>query len=462
MTTFLASQDQFRQEHFTVVEIDLPVVEGACTVSGEPGFGTPLSCDQPSNATRAYKFTNYGGVLPESGIFKVITSLSETPTKLQSGKGLASRGTASISFTDFIGDPNIDSPAVDNAVISQGTFFAKLNARQVLDNKPCRIKSYRVESDGTIDLVTGAETKHYIIESLDSSSAGKWTLRLKDELSKVNIGESVWPIPLEGTLRTDVDDIVTTWPVDASVNYLVGDTVRTGEEFFKVSSISNIGTGTATITTASRGADIVYTNFLSESVAESHSGGDEVFVCEVSDDERIDDLLERILLDVGVDASFIPKADWSAEIDEWHPNDKINTLWFESEDTNVVLEKILTYYMMDMWFDPVDREIKLTAISQWQLSDTMLTEGNEINFESVKTKREENLRSTRAYVVYNKPSLATSDSIENYKKASLFKRTELEATDLFGEPKTKRFNHCLLYPATSPPLGTVKVLPPAT
>jgi len=441
MTTFLTSQNIFTQQHFTVVEFDLPVVEGVCTISGEAGFGTPLTCDQPSNETRTYKFTTVDApILPESGIFRVINSISETPTKLQSGKGLASRGTAMITFVDFTNDPNLDAPAVDETVKVQGTYFGKLDARQVMANKPCRIKNYRVEADGSIDLVTGAETRHYIIESFDSSKSGTWSLKLKDELSKVNIGDSVWPLPLEGTVRTSFNDADLTVDVDANVTYLVGDTVRIGDEFIKVSAVANIGTGSATISTAARGVPIVYTNTLSTTIKDSHSAGDEIFVCEVSDDERLDDLLERILLDIGIDALFIPKSDWTAEVDEWHATTRVNTLWFESDDTNSVLEKILTYFMLDMWFDPVAREIKLSAISVWKESTITLTEGNEIDFESITRKREENLRSTRAYVVYDKPALATSESIENYKKASLFKRTELEVDDLFGEPKTKRFD----------------------
>ena len=46
MSTFLATQDMRVQRHFEVFEIDLPVITGACTVSGAGGFGTPLTCDQ--------------------------------------------------------------------------------------------------------------------------------------------------------------------------------------------------------------------------------------------------------------------------------------------------------------------------------------------------------------------------------------------------------------------------------
>ena len=43
-------------------------------------------------------------------------------------------------------------------------------------------------------------------------------------------------------------------------------------------------------------------------------------------------------------------------------------------------------------------------------------------------------------VIYDKRDLTTSESIENYNKASLFRRTELESDDFWGEPKTKRFD----------------------
>lgn len=430
------------QTHFSIIEIDLPVVEGVCTVSGEPGFGTPLSCDQTSNATRTYKFTQVDAPfnIPESGVLRLIKSISETPAKLNSGKGLSSRGTASISFVDqFNKDPNPDAPAVTQEVTEQGSFFAKLAARNELTNKEIRIKNYRVESDGTIDLEFGAQTRHYIIEAVNPKKKDEWQITCKDELARINIGDSVWPLPLEGSLRADVDDSVLTWPVDANVTYLIGDTVRSGDEFLKVSAVANIGTGSATITTAARGVAIIYTSFLSSTEKDSHDSGDEVYVCEVSDDERIDDLLERILIDIGIDASMIPKAEWAAEIDEWHPTTRINTLWIESVSTSEVLEKILSNFMIDMWFDPVARLVKISAISAWQESTSTLSEDDQINFESISRKREENLRSTRALIIYRKDFLASPDSVENFRSASLFKRTELESPDLFGEPKTKRF-----------------------
>jgi len=446
MSTFEQSRGQFVQTHFTVIEFDLPVVEGECTISGEPGFGTPLSCDQPSNAVKTYKLTEMDApILPESGILRVVDKVSETTAKLNTGKGLASRGTASISFIDITGkDPNPDAPAVTGEVVNSGTFFSKLKARNQLTNRNIRIKNYRVESDGSIDLENGAETRHYIIKSVSQDKKGKWKFTCEDELSRINIDETVWPIPLEGQLRISMNPTTTTVQVDDKVDYKVDDTIRIGDEFMKVQSVFNIGTPSASLTVGTRGSDIVYTNTLTKTATDSHNEFDEVYVCEVSDDERIDDLLERILIDVGVPQSMIPKSDWAAEINEWHPNTKINTLWYESIDTFEVLEMILTYFLLDMWFDPVDREVKLSAISVWKQSTATLSENNEINFESIIKKDNEKLRVTRAFVIYDKRFLATSDSIENYKKASLFARTELETNDFYSEPKTKRFKPTFL------------------
>ena len=443
MSSFELTRSQFVQQHFTVVEIDMPVVSGECTISGEPGYGTPLSCDQPSNATTTFKFTTVDApLLPESGIYRCIKKISETPTKLQTGKGLASRGTAVITFVDFDGkDPNPFSPAVLDGLADSGTFFSKFDARNILANREMRIKNYRVEADGSIDLVNGAEIRYYLTKTFDRSGNSQWKLNGKDELSRINIGDAAWPLPLEGFLRQDINLTTQSIPVDANITYIVGDVVRVGDEFMSVTGVSNIGTGTATLSVSTRGNPIVRSgNELTKTERDEHDAGDEVFVCEISADERIDDLLERILLDIGIDASLIPKAEWAAEINEWHPLTRVNTLWYESVSASKALEDILTYFLIDMWFDLVAREIKISAISVWKESSSLLTEGDQIDFESIKRKKEEGLRSTRALVVYDKRFLATSEDVENYKKASLFKRPELEISALFGEPKTKLFS----------------------
>ena len=113
MASFEATRNMRMQEHFEVLEIDLPVITGACTVGGVSGFGTPLTCDQAwTGEYKTYKFTNENCpvVLPGSP-WRVIKSISETATELKPGDGLSSRGSLKIVFTDDEKqDPNVDAP----------------------------------------------------------------------------------------------------------------------------------------------------------------------------------------------------------------------------------------------------------------------------------------------------------------------------------------------------------------
>jgi len=442
MATFEETRLQHVQRHFTVIELDLPCVNGECTIDSELGFGTPLSCDQPSNGTKTYKFTTINApLLPESGIFRCIKSLSETPTKLQPGRGLAVRGSSVVTFVEMTDkDPNPFSPAVAAGLSTLSGFFALLDARNILANRDMRLKNYRVESDGTIDLVNGAETRYYITDTFSRNKNGTWSLRSSDELAAINLGDALWPIPLQGFLRQNITEIQTQIQVDQNVNYLTTDVLRVGDEFMSVIGSSNVGTGTAQLSVGTRGSQITKGGtVLTNTERSDHSAGDEVYVCEQSVDERIDDLLERILIDVGISQDLIPKSDWIAEIDEWHPNTRINTLWFESNDVASTLEKILTEYLIDMWFDLTDRKIKISAISVWKESDQRLIEGKQIDFKSISKKKEESLRATRSFIIYDKKFLADPEEVPSYAKKSLFIRTEFEDSAFFGKPKVNSF-----------------------
>ena len=57
---------------------------------------------------------------------------------------------------------------------------------------------------------------------------------------------------------------------------------------------------------------------------------------------------------------------------------------------------------------------------------------------NISKKKEETLRATRALAIYDKRRLTENDSIENYNKASLFARLELENSDLIDKKVIKR------------------------
>ena len=454
MSTFLATQDMRVQHHFEVFEIDLPVITGACTLGSSQGFGTPLTCDQAwTNEYKTYYFTNENApILPSINgqpIWRLITQVKETATELKPGDGLSSRGSLSITFRDGKGqDPNIGAPGVTTEVKNQGTFFGKLAARQIFENKNVRLKLYRVQPDGTVDLVNGAETRHYVANAFKlNAKSGKWSLSCKDVLSLANLSEKSWPINTGGFVRQDIDDIVTAIPVDGDTDYSSAVFIRIGDEFSQIVSVSNNLTPTATLNVTTRGGDLYAPSsavLLTTTNAEDHSAGDEVFICDLSDDETIDSLLTKILVDSDFDASLIPAAEWAAEVAEWHATDKINTLHSESESVNDVLNRILTGYLMDLWFSTTDNLAKLSAISVWKQSTSTLVEGKEINSYTINKTPRESIRASRALVIYDKRNLADSDDVPSYKKASQFSDNTLISDALFSKHKDKQFENNFL------------------
>ncbi len=152
-------------------------------------------------------------------------------------------------------------------------------------------------------------------------------------------------------------------------------------------------------------------------------------------------MLTRILVASDFDVALIPAVDWAAEVAEWHALDKINTLHSEANDVNDVLAKILVGFLMDMWFDQVDNEAKLSAISVWKQSSAALTEGREIQAYTLKDSAAESLRASRALVVYDKSNLADNDDSSSFARASQNSDNQIISEALYKEHKDKLFDN---------------------
>jgi len=481
MATFNSTQNQPTQEHFYLVEVDLPIIIGKCEITeGIEGFGTPLSCpiqDGTSEVViKTYVFgTNNTPLLPQSPIYKHIVGIREDATELRSGEGLAIRGGGSVTIKDFVkDDPNLERLAAQ-AVKDQGTFLGKWEARNVFEGKPIRVKKYRVPTTGTLStsaksqfltsdndvfktsnglnfkvasvLPDDAEITHYITDGIKNNGDGQFTLTFKDELSRIEFDRAQYPSNESGSLRSNITDSVASIPVDSVTDWLsetVPYVVRIENELMTVQSVSNNLTASATLNVATRGANIGtpdFTTFLSQTRKLEHSSGDEVFICELADDKNIANVLEEILLDANMPSSIIPIADWLTEIATWHPSNKISTIFYESEDSDDALLRVLQPYMLDMWYEPIDREIKLKAISEWQKASVTVTEGKEIDFQSLKTNDAENLRYSRASISFNKRFITDPEEAGSYSNGSFAVRTDLETAAFYGDSKLKRFNN---------------------
>ena len=94
------------------------------------------------------------------------------------------------------------------------------------------------------------------------------------------------------------------------------------------------------------------------------------------------------------------------------------------------------------------------AISVWKESASTITEGEQINFDTVKFTDAETERASRALVIYDKKYLGRSDDTENFAKASTFSIDELASELKYGEHKDKQFNNSRLLSKDSADLLT--------
>lgn len=453
MATFEATQGMRNQHHFEVFEVDLPVITGACTIGSVNGTGTPLTCDQAwTGEYKTYYFTNENAPVLKSvngePIHRLIKSIKETSTELKPGDGLAGRSSLTIVLGAGKGlDPNIGAPGVTDIVKKQGDLIGKTAARQIVENKNARLKLYRVEPGGVIDLANGAQVRSFLSDTLSLNKNGTWTWACKDVLSLVNLGEKSWPITQGGFLRQDIDNSQAVIQVDNDTDYSGVFAVRIGDEFMRIVAVDTSNANDHKIQVAPRGSKIlapVSGVLLTRTIADDHSSGDEVFICDLSDDETIDSLLTRILVESDFPIGLIPAAEWAAEVAEWHANDKINTLHSESESVNDVINRILTGFLMDLWFSVTENKARLSSISVWKQSSAVLTEGKEINAYSIKKIAKEPMRATRALVIYDKDNLADSDDTSSFNKGSQFSDPTLISPALFVKHKDRLFNNNFL------------------
>ena len=522
--SFSTNKLALTQEHFSIVEIDLPSFLGqTCNFDPVP-FYTPLTCNETWDGTtfKTYYFATsnvpltFGRPTSSAGmpagiidtgsnaVYPIIKSISENVTEIQPGKGLAIQGSARISLIDFVGDPG---PVTET---TEGTFFGKLAARNILNNRAARIKHFHVNEDHIYE-EDDALTRYYIIDSLKSDGKGLWSLGLKDELSKLDKDKNQFPAPTGGTIRIAVNDApsTVTIPVDSLTDWEqipVPYTIKVGDELMNVTAVTGytgLAGSTPTLTVSTRGTGITPTStLLSTNTVDEHDVGDDVQICYTADEADIDRILQDIMYESGiivgdygteegtitllvndlveveaghtaggiignvyksitatgstnletVDYSvgaawedlgirLASIAAWKSEIADWHPSDKISTIWHDPTSTNDVVKQITNDFLLDIWFDSEDRLVKLSAISVWQETGPTIEQGKGINRDTFRVNPKETQRFSRAFIYHNKPDKVLNDDAKNYRNVSINIDSGLEADGFYGEPKTKEFKN---------------------
>lgn len=431
--------DKFKQSHFIVYELQLPYCTVCTPADGlTSSWHTPVTCVESSDDTYSLWFTRNLGLQMQppstsiniksklnSSVWKVVTGASETTPTIKPGEGMASRGTMSLTLSDFEGDPGPINFS------ENGTFFGKLKARNVLDGKKIVSHYYSIVNGNPTPQLVGSST--HFIESA-TLSGGKFTIKGKDALKDLEAFSQQFPIPTESTLTADIDASTLVIPVTDGTLYAANDVIIIDEELMLIDSVTanDITVFTRGSTYAAPDLRVIY-----KTEAEEHSIDSTVQICYVMDKKFLSSVLKDVFDGVGL-STYVNFAQWDAEITEWNANAFLYGVFHEPKSADKLINQLLSNYMVDMWLDQTTQLALVSATTTWKQAIRTITEGEDFSDLSTSTKAD--TRFSRAYIYNNKEYQSKNDDSTNYSQLTIFKDTATETDDFYGSIKVKEFD----------------------
>jgi hypothetical protein len=291
------------------------------------------------------------------------------PTHLKPGFGLSERGRVEIAIqdhphTDQGIDPYLSSRSYDP--YTQGTFWRKWLARNpYYSGRLLKLYSGYITSPLSLD---NFEVRTYQMESISGpDSSGRVQIVARDILGMIDSEKAVAPAASTGVLSADVDASATSATLSPTgvgdSEYPASGTVRIGSE---VCTFTRSGD----VLTIARGQD--------GSEASAHSAGDSVQLCLQYTARDIADVLYELLVTYAeVPASYIDTSDWADQVDTFLPGHVCTALITEPTGVRDLIDEICRAYLLDIWWDEVDNEVKLKALAPpEQLPDLLTDDGN--------------------------------------------------------------------------------------
>lgn len=401
-------------------------------------YNTLPTCQDPTNYDRSsltLRFCNKTSEFPKAGetdeqYIPMVTSVRTSPAELNISDGntnlraLGKRATVTITmqdapYNDAFVDPYISDRGFDP--LSKSTFWAKWLAR----NKFYQNRLLRVREGYVGETVSSMRTKHYFIDKITGpDSNGKVTITGKDVLKLADDDRALAPVGNEGVLAADIDDLVTTAELDDANGYSTSGTLIIGSE---VMTFTRSGT-TLTLTRAQ-----------SNTTASSHSEGDPVQECLVYSNERIDSVVEDLLVTYGnIDPTYITTSDWTDEADEWLSSSFVNAVIVEPTGVNELLGELLDQYQCFIWWDEVNQQIRFQAsrpVNQNSITD--LNEDANIIQDSLAITRQPNQRVSRVLTYFDIINPTQGDNVTNFDRLNITIATEAESDDEYGEQRNR-------------------------
>ena len=303
------------------------------------------------------------------------------------------------------------------------TFLAKLKARwpNYASGAVRVCRAYIV--DGAI---SDQSTYNHILKEMAGPSNGSLSVAAYSIFDLMNGKTAVCPRPTRGALTLDMTAGATSFGVTP---------VGIGASDYAASGYVTIGSEVMAFT---RSADtFTVTRGQKGTTAATHQAADTVQQAWYCDNARLDDVASELILDfTATPASWVPTAEWAAEVTRWGASIRLTTMITSPTPVGTLVGE-LADLGCNIIPDERAAEIRL-RMNRPSDGDTVYSITDENAYEIAQEDREED-RITQVYFVHKRANptkgIGTGDDVSNYLRRAL--TVNPDAVDVYGDVRTR-------------------------
>jgi hypothetical protein len=436
-----------------ILEVELTYCDNTygvspCTAAGASGsecyncFGT---CQDTANFTETTKTYKFSSTRIENGLtFPTILGVSTAPTTLTPAKGIGMRSSCSVqlqdhTWTDVGVDPYVSTRAYNPD--NQGSFWGRLLARDpYTEGRKMTLKTGYLDDNGNYD-VNNFQSRTYFIDTVTGPDAsGRVVITGKDILRFADSTKAQVPTVSQALLTADINTTVTSVGItdtydDVKNAYDAGQAyIRIDDETMLITGISG-SNPTYTLTVSRNALPGVYSG--SVPLAE-HKENATVQHCHYFNAEEIDDIIYYLLnTGAGIDASYLPTADWQNVIDYGLQSYQFTTLITEPTGVKDLLDELSEHSIL-MWWDERTQEVKMNSILNRSKDYGPFNDSQHIIADSVAVARDDAGRTSQVWLAFgHRNPVLEMDQLNHYTTIKISADLDLELSTAYGIKKVR-------------------------
>lgn len=305
----------------------------------------------------------------------------------------------------------------------RGTFFRKLRARfPYYAGRPLRVIDAYIDG-GTVQ---AEKTRHFVITDMAMDDQGGVTIEAKDVLDLADNKKATCPRQSTGVLTLNMTNSATSLTVTPEG---IGDLEYPASGKIVIGSEVMAFTRSGDVFTVERAQN--------NTQASSHNRADAVQLCYEVNRQRIDDVVEDLLVNYGnVPVGFIPATDWAAEVTRWGTSIELTTLIPKPEGVAKLVGE-LAVLGVNIWWDDVAQQVRLKMVRPPDGDPVYsINDDNAIKSAMVEDMDEARLTRVAFFSAQIDPTKTVTDA-DNYRQQWLFIDLESETPFQYGGSRTR-------------------------